>query len=86
MSGLKKIVLAAIVAAMLCLAGCSDSTTYVEDQAKPDRFESEGPSCRIVTDSETGVQYLYCWQGYNGGLTVLLNADGTPCVAESEEE
>ncbi len=39
-----------------------------------------GPSTCILVDKETGVNYLYASSGYGGGLTVLLNKDGTPVV------
>ena len=35
---------------------------------------------QIWVDRETGVNYLYSASGYSGGLTVLLNRDGTPVV------
>ena len=34
----------------------------------------------IWVDKVTGVNYLFHASGYSGGLTVLLNADGTPVV------
>ena len=34
----------------------------------------------ILVDKETGVNYLFVSQGYAGGLTPLLKADGTPVV------
>ena len=37
----------------------------------------------ILTDSETGVQYLFASSGYAGGLTVLVDRDGKPLVDES---
>lgn len=54
--------------------------------AKSDRFEkvySQGITCvtQIWVDKETGVNYLYHADGYSGGLTPLLNRDGTPVVA-----
>ncbi len=56
---------------------------------KDNRFEkvysqSMG-SMEIWIDKETGVQYLYRQSGYAGGLTVLLDKDGKPMIAESEE-
>jgi len=33
---------------------------------------------RIITDSETGIQYLFAWDGYAGGVTVLVDKDGKP--------
>lgn len=35
---------------------------------------------KIITDSETGVQYLFALEGYAGGLTVLVDKDGKPLV------
>ena len=37
---------------------------------------------KIITDSETGVQYLFATEGYAGGLTVLLDKDGKPLLNE----
>ena len=34
----------------------------------------------IITDSVTGVQYLFASAGYAGGLTVLVDKDGKPLV------
>ena len=34
----------------------------------------------ILVDSVTGVNYLFVSEGYAGGLTPLLNRDGTPVV------
>lgn len=35
---------------------------------------------QIWVDRQTGVNYLYSASGYAGGLTVLMNRDGTPVV------
>ena len=37
----------------------------------------------ILTDSETGVQYLYAWGGAGGGLTPLLDKNGKIIVKKS---
>lgn len=37
---------------------------------------------QIWIDKETGVNYLYSASGYSGGITPLLNKDGTPVVTE----
>ena len=37
-------------------------------------------SNEIWADKQTGVNYLFHASGYAGGLTVLLNRDGTPVV------
>lgn len=34
----------------------------------------------ILVDKETGVNYLWVKSGYAGGLTPLLNRDGTPVI------
>ena len=39
-----------------------------------------GPSTTILVDKKTGVNYLFAQSGYGGGLTVLLNRDGTPVI------
>ena len=54
-----------------------------------DRFEvvykeirSAGLERRIIyVDKETGVNYLYIRNGYSGGLTPLLDADGKPVIS-----
>ena len=51
---------------------------------KEKRFEKvysqEMGSVIILVDKQTGVNYLFAQSGYAGGLTPLLNADGTPVV------
>lgn len=53
--------------------------------AKNERFEkvySQGKInvVEIWVDKETGVNYLFRQEGYAGGLTVLLDAEGKPVV------
>ena len=36
---------------------------------------------QIIVDKLTGVNYLFVQSGYAGGLTVLLNRDGTPVIS-----
>ena len=40
----------------------------------------------IFVDRQTGVNYLFVSSGYAGGLTVLLNRDGTPVVTSVPKE
>ena len=40
----------------------------------------------IWVDRQTGVNYLFHAAGYAGGLTVLLNRDGTPVVTPIPKE
>ena len=46
------------------------------------KISSEGAfgSNEIWVDTKTGVNYLFHASGYAGGLTPLLNRDGTPVV------
>jgi len=37
-------------------------------------------SGKIIVDTETGVNYLFWQEGYAGGLTPLLNKDGSVVV------
>ena len=39
-----------------------------------------GNHMAIYVDKETGVNYLFSASGYAGGLTPLLNRDGTPVI------
>ena len=41
---------------------------------------SLGIGTYILVDKQTGVNYLYAQSGYSGGLTPLLNRDGTPVI------
>lgn len=57
---------------------------------KKERFikvHSENMGSEMVfVDRETGVNYLFVSSGYAGGLTVLLNRDGTPVVTPIPNE
>lgn len=39
----------------------------------------------IIIDEETGVMYLAVYLHHQFGITPLLNADGTPMLAEEDE-
>lgn len=79
MVSLAALVLLAVVLVMAC-AGCTAEAltggrfTYARDGFGP------GPICYIITDTHTGVQYLFCKAGtYNGtgaGLCVLQPGEG----------
>lgn len=45
-----------------------------------------GEACMVLQDTETGVNYLFVQSGYAGGLTPLLNRDGSPVVTNAYEE
>ncbi len=53
-----------------------------KDEKRFVRVHTDGAfgSNEIWVDRQTGVNYLFHQSGYAGGLTVLLNRDGTPVV------
>lgn len=61
----------------------------VPDQKRFETISSETSKLnvegsRVLRDRETGVCYLFHWAGYAGGLTVLLDADGSPVVVRAD--
>ena len=51
-----------------------------------DRFEktySQGKlsGVEILVDKQTGVNYVFAFNGYAGGMTVLLDSSGEPIVS-----
>ena len=44
------------------------------------------PGVKILVDKVTGVNYMWAESGYAGGLTPLLNRDGTPVVTPIPKE
>ena len=61
----------------------------VEKMAKDERFiikdQDKGiklAGTKIIVDSLTGVQYLFAWDGYSGGMTILVDKDGKPLLAK----
>lgn len=56
---------------------------------KGKRFEvvhKEGSisGCKIIVDKETGINYLFSWDGYAGGITPLLDREGKPVITPIE--
>ncbi len=43
------------------------------------------PSMQILVDKQTGVNYVYAAGGYGGGITPLLNPDGTPVITPIQD-
>lgn len=40
----------------------------------------------IWVDKQTGVNYVFCFNGYAGGMTVLLDREGKPVVSDLKVE
>lgn len=71
----KLIVCAAIVGMLLC--GCGASSSAMNGRFV--QVESTG-AYSILVDTETNVMYFRYVDGYSYGITVLMNADGTPML------
>ncbi len=76
------LILLAIILVLIC-AGCETDTGAAAGDENPARFtvknvEPDGSgTCYIITDTETGVQYLFFAIGDGrGGLTVLQPGEG----------
>lgn len=82
---MKKKIIAVIVTATLLLTGCSDMANVSEEQDNTMVLVGSGRNHFIYADKDTGVMYLYMESGYGSGLTVMLNADGTPKIWQEEE-
>lgn len=67
----------ALIIALLAitLVGCES----VSDQTTVEQYDYEG-TINCYTDSETGVCYLIYDGGYDGGITVRYNTDGSIMV------
>ena len=50
---------------------------HIDSDQKADAW---GIGTYIIVDKKTGVNYLFAQSGYSGGLTPLLNRDGTPVI------
>lgn len=76
----------ALVVAMvgIALTGCTTTTDAEAPNPFSDRFVEvyAGHYQKVIVDKETGVCYLWHTYGYGGGLTVLLDEDGSPLTYE----
>lgn len=66
-----------LIACLLALAGCGNTKDNPDTGSESKRFEvtlhdyGGFGRIRIITDTETGKQYLYYGIGNQGGLTLL---------------
>lgn len=85
---MKKIILGLCIGATLGLCGCSVptnyTTQYVLENPSTNYFETilrdMVNNVSILRDKYTNVLYIKYHAGYKGGLTVMLNTDGTPML------
>lgn len=58
-----------------------DNSEVREVRFETKDMKADGPVlCYIITDKETGVQYLYTWGGNGGGVTPLLDENGNVSI------
>ena len=88
-----KRVLAVILLIMICcfmFVGCDRKndviiTTELDSRFKIINDTNDGFGYfQIIVDTETGVMYLFRGEGYRGGLTVMVDADGKPLIYEGD--
>ncbi len=80
-----------IVCALLCLVfafllvGCSGNNP-LNNVLNDHIFEvvEQGQTYQILVYKDTGVMYMYAHNGRFGGLSVMLNPDGTPMVWDGD--
>ena len=87
---MKKLILAALVAAVM-LTGCDSGKAGTKvERSVYTKITQYGTgtgtnSYFYVVDERTGVVYIAFEGLYRGGITVALNADGTPVTKEQLE-
>lgn len=82
---MRKKPITAIITVALLIAGCSDMANVSEEQENTMVLVESGQEYLIYADNDTGVMYLYITISTGGGLTVMLNTDGTPKIWQGEE-
>lgn len=82
---MKKKILAAILATTLLIAGCSDTANVSAGQDNTMVLVESERNYSIYADKDTGVMYLKSWNAKGCGITVMLNADGTPKIWQGEK-
>lgn len=78
---MKKKIIATILAVTLLIAGC-DNINVSEDHGEKLMLVENSGGYGILADKDTGVMYLFIKNG--GGITVMLNTDGTPKIWNGE--
>lgn len=83
----KILLLATILTIIISCSGCGNTTTpsinvsdanYQVDTEDTHFLRIDSIDGWIYVDKETKCQYLWVKRGYGGGMTLLVNEDGTP--------
>lgn len=85
-------ILLLLIMPVMLLCGCSEvpkSEDFTSEENSRFVYVKEytidnDTKFEVLVDRETKVMYLCRISGYGGGLTVMLNADGTPMLWEGE--
>ena len=81
---MKKFIVALVALMFLLVVACGGSgSAQAEGEKDFEFFNTSGPGT-VIRHNETGVCYLWHKSGYGGGLTVMVNPDGSPYVWEEE--
>lgn len=74
-----------LVLVVCTCTGCADEAAEVEaPRFIVENIDLDFGLAYIITDTETGVQYLFVKCVNEGGLTVMLDANGDPLIWEGE--
>ena len=74
-----------LLLSIFALAGCSvgsKPSKMYSDFYVPDVVDMGNENYYYTIDKRTGVVYLSYSESYHHGITVMLNADGTPVTAD----
>lgn len=87
---MRKKVLVTILTATLLISGCVSANVNADTNTKTKKDETlvlveHTETYSVYADKDTGVMYLWKTGFYEGGLTVMLNADGTPKIWQQEK-
>lgn len=77
-----------VVLAIACaiMTGCTVQTDGDQEETGRFKIVISEYSERVYVDTETGVMYFYHSDIYNGGMSVMLDADGKPLIWEGAEQ
>lgn len=83
---MKKKIATILLITTLLLAGCGNKQESDSEQGKSIVKVENTIGHSVYVDKDTGVMYLYVGSGYGGGITVMINEDGTPKIWRGEED
>ena len=83
---MKKKITAILLITTLLFTGCGNKQDTDSEQGKLITKVENTLGHSVYVDEDTGVMYLYVKGGYGGGITVMINEDGTPKIWRGEEE